>query len=64
MSPIPKLGVGGHAYVISEMETDGTSAKPYFTIYDPKPAIILQANYLKRAREYPLSMYHILRNSF
>jgi len=61
---IPRLGVGGHAYVISQMETDGTSAGTYFTIYDPKPAIILQANYASRVRKYPLSMYYILRNPF
>ena len=58
--PIHRLGVGGHAYVIVEMDTDGTTAGTNMLIYDPKPTII-QANYAQRIEKYPISMYHILR---
>ncbi len=61
--PIHRLGVGTHAYVIADMDTDGTAAGTNMFIYDPK-GVTVQLNYAQRIHAYPLSMYYLLRNPF
>lgn len=61
--PIYRHGFGSHAYVIAEMETDGTTAGTEMYIYDPK-GLEIWANYSQRIKDYPLSMYYIFRNPF
>jgi hypothetical protein len=61
--PIYRIGFGSHAYVVFEMETDGTDAGTEMWYYDPK-GLEMQVNYAKRIHEYPLSMYYLLRNPF